>query len=186
MSENGISTDPEKVRAVADWPTPTTLREVRSFVGLCSYNRRFVEGFARIYAPLHDMTKKGRTFCWTPECQEAFERLKSALTSAPALAMPDKESVFVLDTDAAQTSIGAVVSQRQQGVERVVAYASRKLSKCEINYCVTRMSHPWVTSRQFFHYRVATPFYFFRTKRHNNILTETPSPNGASNANWGW
>jgi len=79
VSENGISTDPEKVRAVADWPTPTNLREVRSFVGLCSYYRRFVEGFARISATLHDMTKKGRTFCWTSECQEAFERLKSVL-----------------------------------------------------------------------------------------------------------
>jgi len=138
VSENRISTDPEKVRAVADWPTPTNRREVRSFVGLCSYYRRFVEGFTRISAPLHDMTKKGRTFCWTPKCQEAFERLKSVLTSAPVLAMPDEESVFVLDSDAAQTSIGAVLSQRQQGVERVVAYASRKLSKCEINYCVTR------------------------------------------------
>jgi len=113
VSENGVSTDPEKVRAVADWPAPTTLREVRSFVELCSYYRRFDEGFARISAPLHDTTKKGRTFCWTSECQEAFEQLKSALTSA-----------LFLDTDAAQTSIGAVLSQRQQGVERVVAYAN--------------------------------------------------------------
>jgi len=84
VSANGISTDPEKVRAVADWPTPTNLREVRSFVGLCSYCRRFVEGFARISTPLHDMTKKGRTFCWTPECQEAFEQLVgSYLRSCP-------------------------------------------------------------------------------------------------------
>jgi len=132
VSENGVSTDQEKVCAVTDWPTPTNLREVRSFVGVCSYYRRFVEGFARISAPLHDMTKKGQVFCWTPECQEAFDRLKAVLTSAPVLTMPDEESPFVLDTDAAQTSIGAVLSQRQEGVERVVAYASRKLSKCEI------------------------------------------------------
>jgi len=84
------------------------------------------------------MTKKGETFRWTPECQEAFDQLKVVLTSAPVLAMPDEESPFLLDVDAAQTSIGAVLSQRQQGVEKVVAYTSRKLSKCEINYCVTR------------------------------------------------
>ena len=138
VSEDGVSTDPEKVRAIMDWPTPDNLREVRSFVGLCSYYRRFVEGFAKISAPLHAMTKKGETFRWTSECQEAFDRLKVVLTSAPVLAMPDEESPFLLDVDAAQTSIGAVLSQRQQGVEKVVAYASRKLSKCEINYCVTR------------------------------------------------
>jgi len=138
VSEDGVSTDPEKVRAITDWPTPASLREVRSFVGLCSYYRRFVDGFAKISAPLHDMTKKGETFRWTPECQGAFDRLKEVLTSAPVLAMPDEESPFMLDVDASQTSIGAVLSQKQEDVERVVAYASRKLSKCEINYCVTR------------------------------------------------
>jgi len=138
VSENGISTDPDKVRAVTDWPVPTNLREVRSFVGLCSYYRRFVLGFATISAPLHDMTKKGRTFQWTRECQEAFDQLKVVLTSAPILAMPDDQGTFILDTDAANSSIGAVLSQVQQGVERVVAYASRKLSKAEMNYCVTR------------------------------------------------
>jgi len=112
--------------------------EVRSFVGLCSYYRRFVEGFAKIPVPFHAMTKKGETFRWTPECQEAFDRLKVVLTPAPVLAMPDEESPFTLDADAAQTSIGTVLSQRQQCVENVVAYGSRKLSKCEINYCVTR------------------------------------------------
>ena len=84
------------------------------------------------------MTRKGRSFQWTPECQEAFEHLKAVLTSAPILAMPDEDSTFTLDTDAAISSIGAVLSQTQYGLERVVAYASRKLSKAEMNYCVTR------------------------------------------------
>jgi len=86
-----------------DWPTPVNLREVRSFVGLCSYYRRFVEGFAKICAPLHEMTKKGKSFSWTPECQEAFDCLKVVLTSAPVLAMPDEESPFLLDVDASHT-----------------------------------------------------------------------------------
>ena len=135
VSENGISTVPEKVRTVAEWPVPTNL---------CVHSLDSVATTVVLWRaspespPLHDMTEKRRTFCWTPESQEAFEQLKSVLTSAPVLAMPDEESVFVLDTDAALTSIGDVLSQRQQGVERVVAYASRKLSKCEINYCVTR------------------------------------------------
>jgi len=137
-SEDGVSTDPEKVRAITDWPTPENLREVRSFVGLCCYYRRFVEGFAKISAPVHAMTKKRETFRWTPECQEAFDHLKVVLTSAPVLAMLDEESPFLLGVDAAQTSIGAVLSHRQQSVEKVVAYASSKLSKCEIKYCVTR------------------------------------------------
>jgi len=72
----GIRTDPEKVRVVTDWPVPANLREVRSFVGLCSYYRRFVKDFARISSPLHAMTKKNVSFQWTDDCQEAFETLK--------------------------------------------------------------------------------------------------------------
>ena len=104
--EDGVSTDPEKVRAITDWPTPKNLRKVRSFVGLCSYYRRFVEDFAKISAPLHAMIKKEETFRWTTEYQEPFDRLKVVFTSVPVLAMPDKESTFTLDVDAAQTSIG--------------------------------------------------------------------------------
>ena len=118
VSEDGVSTDPEKVRAITSWPTPENLRKVRSFVDLCSYYRRFVEGFAEISAPVHAMTKKGETFRWTPECQEAFDRLKVVLTSAPVLAMLDEESPFLLDVDAAQTSIGAVYLRDNKASKR--------------------------------------------------------------------
>jgi len=137
VSGEGIRTDPEKVRVVADWPVPVNLREVRSFVGLCSYYRRFVKDFARISSPLHALTRKNASFHWSEGCQEAFEELKCALTSAPILAMPDDESTFILDTDASHSAIGAVLSQNQQGVEHVVAYASRKMSKAECNYSAT-------------------------------------------------
>ena len=138
ISEDGVSTDPAKTKAVTSWPTPTSVTEVRSFTGLCSYYRRFVKDFAKIAAPLHELTRKNIRFQWTPAAQESFERLKEALTTPPILAMPDDEGEFCLDTDASEKSIGAVLSQRQNGLERVIAYASRSLDAREINYCISR------------------------------------------------
>ena len=138
VSPEGIGTDPEKVSDIAEWTIPRNVKEVRSFVGLCSYYRRYVEGFASIAKPLHALMQKNKRFEWTTDCQTAFERLKAALISPPILGMPDDTSRFILDTDASDEAIGAVLSQDQAGVERVIAYASRKLSKTEVNYCVTR------------------------------------------------
>ena len=138
VSKDGISADPEKVQAVKSWPSPNSVTEVRSFLGFCSYYRKFVKGFADIASPLHKITEKGRKFEWTDECQDAFESLKDILTSTPILAYPDESSSFILDTDASEIGIGAVLSQIQDGNERVLAYASRKLNKAERSYCVTR------------------------------------------------
>ena len=138
ISDEGIGTDPEKTRAVMEWPTPTNVGEVRAFVGLASYYRRYVRNFAKIAAPLHALMKKNQRFCWTEDAQKSFEELKTALTTSPILAMPNDTGEFVLDTDASANAIGAVLSQRQQGAERVVAYASRSLDRREQNYCVTR------------------------------------------------
>jgi len=144
-----------------------------------------VEGFATISAPLHDLTKKGRTFNWTPECQEAFDHLKRVLTSAPILAMPDGESTFVLDTDAANSSIGAVLSQNQQGVERVVAYASRKLSRAETNYCVTRRELLAVVHfvKHFKHYLLGRRFTVRTDHAALQWLKKIPEPVGQQ-ARW--
>ena len=160
VSESGVGTDPEKVMAITEWPVPTNLREVRSFVGLCCYYRRFVKGFAEISSPLHALTKKGEVFRWTDECQEAFEKLKVALTTAPVLAMPDEEGKFTLDTDASNFAIGAVLSQVQGGQERVVAYASRKLSKAEANYSTTRKELLSVVNfvKYYKHFLLGRPF----------------------------
>jgi len=138
ISKDGIATDPDKTRAVTEWPVPRSLRDVRAFLGLAGYYRRFVEGFAAIAGPLHSMLGKGGKFKWTQEAQESFLRLKSALTNPPVLAMPQDEGGFILDTDASDTAIGAVLSQKQGGMERVIAYASRRLDRRETNYCVTR------------------------------------------------
>ena len=138
VSGEGISTDPEKIRAVKEWPTPTTVKEVQSFLGLASYYRRFIARFSNIARPLHRLTEKGQQFVWSEECEAAFQVLKTRLIEAPILAYPDPEQEYILDTDASNEGIGAVLSQLQGGRERVICYASRSLNKAERNYCTTR------------------------------------------------
>ena len=138
VSKDGVATDPKKIEAISSWPVPRTTKEVRSFVGLCSYYRRFVRGFADIARPLHRATEANREFYWSSECQEAFDKLKKALTTPPILAYPSEAGLFWLDTDASGSGVGAVLSQEQDGEKRVIAYYSRVLSGNERNYCVTR------------------------------------------------
>lgn len=111
---------------------------MQSFIGLCTYYRKFVKGFATVARPLHHLTGDKTPFDWTPDCEEAFVRLKTSLTTSPLLAYPSADSPFILDTDASLSGIGGVLSQIQGGVEQVVSYFSRVLSKTERNYCVTR------------------------------------------------
>ncbi|GFW44473.1 retrovirus-related Pol polyprotein from transposon 412 [Trichonephila clavipes] len=129
---------PEKVSAVKNWKRPENLRELRSFLGLCTYYRKFVKGFSNIARPLHKLTESKQKFQWTKECEDAFLQLKEALTSSPILIYPQPDKPFILDTDASNESVGAVLSQEIDGQERVVAYWSKCLSKPERNYCVTR------------------------------------------------
>ena len=96
VSGDGFSTDPEKIRAVTEWPTPSCVKDLRSFLGLASYYRRFVRGFASLASPLHDLMKKGVHFEWTEEADAAFQALKAALTSPPILAMPTDGGQLVL------------------------------------------------------------------------------------------
>jgi len=138
VSKEGIRADPEKVSAVVDWTNPTSQTELRSFLGLCSYYRRFIKGFANIADSLHRLTEKGRPFVWTKSCQSSFDELKRRLTTSPVLAFPDPGKPFILDTDASDSGLGAVLSQVHNGCERVVAYAGRSLTKAERRYCVTR------------------------------------------------
>ena len=139
VSQHGVSADPKKVDKVAAWPTPKSTKEVQQFLGFAGYYRRFVKSFADIARPLHRLTEKRTSFHWSKDCQEAFERLRKALVSAPVLAYPDYTRPFILDTDASNTGIGAVLSQvDSDGRERAIAYASRALSKPERQYCVTR------------------------------------------------
>ncbi|GFW72910.1 retrovirus-related Pol polyprotein from transposon 412 [Trichonephila clavipes] len=111
---------------------------LRSFLGLCTYYRKFVKGFSNIARPLHKLTESKQKFQWAKECEDSFLQLKEALTSSPILIYPQPDKPFILDTDASNESVGAVLSQEKDGQERVVAYWSKCLSKPERNYCVTR------------------------------------------------
>jgi hypothetical protein len=127
----------EKVRSI---PTPKTVKDVRSFLGLAGYYRRFVPNFSTIARPLNNLLRKDNLFQWTPDCMTAFEQLKKALTSAPILARPDFDKAFLLSTDASKKGLGAVLSQHDdEGRERVISYASRGLTPAEKNYSATEL-----------------------------------------------
>ena len=121
VSKDGVSVDPAKIEAVSKWPAPTNVTEIRSFLGLASYYRRFVEGFSSLAAPLTALTKKGKKYEWTEKCEESFQELKRRLTSAPILTIPNGEEGFVIHSDASKIGLGAVLMQNG----KVIAYASR-------------------------------------------------------------
>ena len=138
VSAEWVATDPTKICAVVDWPTPTSVTDIRSFLGLCSYYRKFIKDFAKIADPLTRLTKKDVPFQWDSKAQEAMDELKKRLVNCPILSYPDPSADFVLDCDASDTGIGRVLSQVVDGKEQVVCYGSKTLSKPERRYCVTR------------------------------------------------
>ncbi|GBM17553.1 Retrovirus-related Pol polyprotein from transposon 297 [Araneus ventricosus] len=127
ISAEGVKTDPEKIKAVVDWPRPETVHDLRSFLGLCTYYQRFVKNFSAIARPLHKLTEAKSNFNWTEECEKSFNSLKQALTSSPILTYPRTDKDFILDTDASNEGIGAVLSQNIGNEERVIAYFSKSL-----------------------------------------------------------
>ena len=137
LSAEGVLPDPKNIKKILEWPVPEDSTDVRGFLGLGSYYRRFVKEYARKMAPLFNILKKDQAFDWSQECQEAFEKEKTTLVSADIMAYPADVGQYILDTDASQNALGAVLSQIQDGRERVIAYGSRTLSKAERNYCVT-------------------------------------------------
>ena len=118
VSAEGISVDPAKIEAVSNWKAPKSVIEVRSFLGLAGYYRRFVEGFARLAAPLTALTRKGKRYEWTEKCEESFKELKKRLTSAPVLTIPTPERKFDIYSDASKIALGVVLMQD----DKVVAY----------------------------------------------------------------
>ena len=181
VSNKGISTDPSKAGKIAHWPTPSTLSQLQQFLGLASYYRRFIRNFATISRPLHRLTEKNTPFNWTTECDNAFIYLKKLLTTAPILSFPDFSRSFILDTDASNDGIGAVLSQRHNdGREYVIAYASRSLSKSERNYSVTRRELlAIVTFTNHFRQYLLGQKFILRTDHHSlTWLTNFKNPEG--------
>ena len=139
FSADGVRPDLAKIKAVSTWKQPTSITGVRQFLGFASYYRRFIHDFAKIATPLHALTRKHSTFAWPPEAQNAFDQLRQHLSSAPVLAYPDADKSFILDTDASDHAIGAVLSQiGSDGAEHPIAYASKTLSSGQRNYTTTK------------------------------------------------
>lgn len=150
VNSRGISTDPEKVRAIREFPTPHNVRSLRSFLGLASWYRRFVEGFATVSAPLRTLLKKNANWSWGEIHQAAFDKLKYSLSTTPVLSCPDFSRTFTLQVDASNTGLGAALTQSHGDQEVVIAYASRLLSEPEQNYTTTEkecLALVWATKK---------------------------------------
>ena len=154
-----MTPDLQKIKAVQEWPTPATVKEVRRFLGLASYYRRYIQHFADISKPLNSLTQKDALFEWSSKCDMAFQELKAKLITAPILAYPrfhQNASHFVLQTDASATGLGAVLEQDGH----VIAYASRTLNKAEQQYSVIQKEclAAVYAMKQFRHYLLGRPF----------------------------
>lgn len=132
--------DPEKTEAVRSFPVPRTQHDVRSFLGLCNYYRKFVQNYSKITDPLNALLAKDAKFKWTPECQDAFECLQDKLISAPILKFPNFDFKFILTTDSSRIALGYILSQKDcKGREHVIAYGGRSLKASEKNYGITEL-----------------------------------------------
>ena len=140
VTPSGLKPNDRNLDAVKHFPTPTTIKQLRQFLGLTSHYRRFVMNYAKIAHPLYALTKKGAIFHWTANCEVAFESLRSWLLAAPVLVYPNFSKDFTLETDASKIGLGAILSQYQEDNKlHPVAYASRSVSTAESNYAITNL-----------------------------------------------
>src|SRR3954467_14490175 len=130
VSGDGVAVDPAKVLAVTEWESPKSVKEVRSFLGLAGYYRRFIENFSKVAKPMTELLKKDKKFAWSEGCELSFQKLKKRLVTAPVLCLPDLEKDFQVYCDASHHGLGALLMQDG----KVVAYASRQLKTHEVNY----------------------------------------------------
>jgi hypothetical protein len=131
IGEKGVQVHQEKIASIMEWPNPKTLTELRGFLGICTYYRKFVKGFSQLCAPLTDLTKKG-AFKWSEEAQATMEKLKKVMSTCPILALPDFGLPFTLECDASGEGIGAILMQNRNPI----AYESRKLRGPELLYSI--------------------------------------------------
>lgn len=138
ISHDHLEMDPGKVQAVAEWPTPTSRKEVQRFLGFAYFYRKFIRNFSSVAAPLSALTSPKVSFQWSQSSSEAFQRLKKLFTTAPVLTLPSVDQQFVVEVDASSSGVGAVLSQRS-GMDNKIhpcAFLSRRLSQAERNYSV--------------------------------------------------
>ena len=137
IGRKGIAPFEEKVQAVKEFPTPTTMTQVKSFLGMANYYRKFIKDFSRLARPLNELTKKSKVFQWSEDCQNSFMELKRRLVSAPVLAHANPSLPFRLTTDASRSGLGWVLEQKQDGKYRVICYGGKSLTKAQSNYGIS-------------------------------------------------
>ena len=153
VSAKGVEVNPENVEGILKMASPKSTKEIRRFIGMCSFYRKFIPSFAKIAAPLTSLQSKIVKFIWTPECQQAFELLKLKLTSTPVLIKADLGKAFELHTDASDCHVGAVLMQREDDGLHPIGYFSKKLTRCERKYSVTdKEALGIVKAARFFHH----------------------------------
>lgn len=183
ISNEGISPDPRKVQSIENFPKPKCPKDVKSFLGLTGYYRKFIKNFAKIAQPLNNLLKKDTPFIWNPLCTRAFEELKEKLINPPILQYPDFSREFILTTDASGVGISGILSQGNIGSDLPIAYGSRSLSKSEKNYSTVQLEalavvhftcyfRPYLFGRRF---KIVTDHkplqYLFNSKDTNSMLT---------------
>ena len=131
LTPDGVLPDPGNVEKITTWPAPTCVTDVWAMLGMGNYCQRFIKDYSKKMQPLIQLTKKDKSFEWTAECQKSFNQLKEALTGPDIMAYPTDNEEFILDTNASLDMVGAIIPQVQDGVECVIAYGSRTLSKPE-------------------------------------------------------
>ena len=163
VSAEGTKPQVEKVEAILQMEPPSDARGVRRFLGMAGYYRRFIPRFSEIACPLTELTKTKQPFLWTPECEEAFQTLKTSLSVAPVLHHPDPKKPFKLFTDASHTAIGAILTQEEDGVDRPLAYLSHKLSGCQLRWAtIEKEAYAVIYSLKKFHcYLFGSQFTIF-------------------------
>jgi len=176
----GIKCNLVKTKSVNDCPIPSDVTEVRRFLVLASYYSTFIPGFSEKAAPLTDLTKRGRQFKWEEGCQRAFEQLKRDLTSVSAFADPNMEGDFVLNTDTSGFAMGGLLSQIQDGEEKVVECTSRTLNPSRQRYCVTYREIYAVVFfvKHFRHYLMGRKFLVRTDRSSLRWLTNFETPEG--------
>ena len=178
VSRDGIETDPKKISAIKEWPTPKTVTDVRSFLGFTNHYRRFIHKYAHIARPLNALTsgdnaaKKKQAIQWNADCKKAFQKLKQLCSSTPILAYADYSKPFKLHTDACGLGLGAVLYQKQDdGTDCVIAFASRALNKSEAKYPAHKLEFlalKWAITDRFHEYLYGGEFEVYTD---NNPLT---------------
>ena len=137
VSRQGVSVDPNKIKAIIDWPVPKSKKDVESFLGFMNYHQDHIKDFADITVCLYELIGPKNHFKWTQEHQTSFEKLRECLVCTPILAYPNSIDKFIIDTDALDKAIGAELIQVQDGEEKVVCYGSYSHTPSQCNYCTT-------------------------------------------------